>query len=100
MNPLFNMLMGNQSGMPQMQPTQPPQMPMANTPVPMANTPVSTANAIYQAMINPAAFVKQAIPDLPPQIANDPNQILQYLQQTGRVTPQQIQQVANSIPRF
>ena len=93
MNPLFNMLMGNQSGMPQMQPAQPQQMPMANTPV-------STANAIYQAMRNPAAFIRQAIPDLPPQIANDPNQILQYLQQTGRVTPQQIQQVANSIPRF
>ena len=93
MNPLFHMLMGNQSGMPQMQPTQPQQMPMDNTPV-------STANAIYQAMRNPAAFVRQAIPDLPPQIANDPNQILQYLQQTGRVTPQQIQQVANSIPRF
>lgn len=93
MNPLFNMLMGGQSGMPQMQPTQPQQMPIANTPV-------SRANAIYQAMMNPAAFVRQAIPDLPSQIANDPNQILQYLQQTGRVTPQQIQQVANSIPRF
>lgn len=88
MNPLFNMVMGNQSGM---QPVQPQQMP---------STPVSMANAIYQAMMNPPAFVRQAIPDLPPQIANDPNQILQYLQQTGRVTPQQIQQVANSIPRF
>lgn len=93
MNPIFNMLMGNQSGMPQMQLAQPQQMPISNTPV-------SRANAIYQAMVNPAAFVRQAIPDLPPQIANDPNQILQYLQQTGRVTPQQIQQVANSIPRF
>ena len=95
MNPLFSMLMGNQSGMPQTQPTQPQPQQM-----PIANTPVSTANAIYQAMRNPAAFVRQAIPDLPPQIANDPNQILQYLQQTGRVTPQQIQQVVNSIPRF
>lgn len=93
MNPLFNMLMGNQSGMPQMQPTQLQQMPISNTPV-------SRANAIYQAMMNPAAFVRQAVPDLPPQIANDPNQILQYLQQTGRVTQEQIQQVANSIPRF
>lgn len=91
MNPIFNMLMGNQPGMPQMQPTSPQQMP---------STPVSRANAIYQAMINPAAFVRQAIPDLPPQIANDPNQILQYLKQTGRVTSEQIQQVANSIPRF
>lgn len=91
MNPLFNMLMGSQSGMPQMQPAQSQQMPV---------TPVSRANAIYQAMMNPAAFVRQAIPDLPPEISNDPNRILQYLQQTGRVTPQQIQQVANSIPRF
>ncbi len=93
MNPLFNMLMGNQSGMPQMQPAQPQQMQISNTPV-------SRANAIYQAMVNPAAFVRQAIPDLPPEISNDPNRILQYMQQTGRVTPQQIQQVANSIPRF
>lgn len=87
MNPLFNMLNGGG----QMIPQQPQQM---------SSTPVSRANAIYQAMMNPAAFVQQMIPDLPPQIANDPNQILQYLQQTGRVTPQQIQQVANSIPRF
>ena len=91
MNPLFNMLMGNQSGMQQMLPAQPQQIPA---------TPVSRANAIYQAMMNPPAFVRQAIPDLPPEISNDPNRILQYLQQTGRVTPQQIQQVANSIPRF
>ena len=87
MNPLFNMLMGGGcqtvSAYPQ-----------------SFDTPVSRANAIYQAMMNPPAFVRQAIPDLPPEIANDPNRILQYLQQTGRVTPQQIQQVANSLPRY
>lgn len=91
MNPLFTMLnSGGQYAQPQ------PQSQMQQAPM----TPVSRANAIYQAMMNPSAFVQQAIPDLPPQIAHDPNQILQYLQQTGRVTPQQIQQVANSIPRF
>lgn len=86
MNPLYNMVMGTGQQMPSYQQS--------------FNTPVSRTNAIYQAMMNPSAFVQQAIPDLPPQIANDPNQILQYLQQTGRVTPQQIQEVANSIPRY
>lgn len=80
MNPLFNMLNGG-------------------PPVPQMN-PFQRANAIMQAMRNPAEFVRNAIPDLPPEISNDPNRILQYLQQTRGITNEQIQQVIGSMPRF
>ena len=83
MNPLYNMLMGSNA---------PPQQGLIN--------PIQRANAIYQAMRNPAAFVQQALPDLPPEIANDPNRILQWLQQTRGISNEQIQQVARQIPRF
>lgn len=83
MNPLYNMLMGQQgfNGVP-------------------FQTPIQKANAIMMAMQNPAAFVRNAIPDLPAEIANDPNRILQYLQQTRGISNAQIQQMMGQIPRF
>lgn len=62
--------------------------------------PVQRINYIMQAVRNPAAFVKRAIPDLPDDISNDPNRILQYLKQTRGVTDQQIQIAAGQIPKF
>ena len=89
-NPLYSMLMGG--GTPPVQ----QQTPMAQPYM----SPIQNANAIYQAMRNPAQFVRQAIPDLPPDISNDPNRILQYLQQTRGITNEQIQQIASMIPMF
>ena len=80
MNLLYNMLMGNQMRTPQ-------QM-----------NPLQKMNYIMQAMQNPAAFVRQAFPDIPAQIQNDPNQILQYLQQTRHISNQQIQDLINQNP--
>ena len=91
-NPLYQQLIG---GVPQQAPAQ---QPMSGGPQ-FAN-PMQKMNYILQAMRNPAAFVRQAIPDLPNEIANDPNQILQYLRQTRGVTDAQIQQAAGMIPRF
>lgn len=48
-----------------------------------------------QAMRNPAAFVRQSFPDIPAYMQNDPNQILQYLQQTRGITSEQIQDIIN-----
>lgn len=93
MNPLYQQLMGQ--SVPQQNPVQ---QPMSGGPQ-FAN-PIQKMNYILQAMRNPAQFVKQAIPDLPDNIANDPNQILQYLKQTRGVTDQQIQMAAGQIPRF
>jgi len=93
MNPLYNQLMGQQ--VPQQKPIQ---QPMSGGPQFM--NPMQKMNYILQAMRNPAQFVRNAIPDLPAEIANDPNRILQYLQQTRGITDQQIQQAAGQIPRL
>lgn len=93
MNPLYQQLMGQ--NIPQQNPAQ---QPMSGGPQ-FAN-PIQKMNYILQAMRNPAQFVRQAIPDLPDNIANDPNQILQYLKQTRGITDQQIQMAAGQIPRF
>ena len=85
MNPLYTMLMGQQAPKPAMN---------------LYMNPYQRAGAIMQAIRNPQAFVRQMIPDLPEEIANDPNRILQYLQETRGVTNEQIRQIAGSIPRF
>lgn len=90
MNPLYQQLMGNM--MPSTQPMQSGAPQFAN--------PVQKMQYIMQAMTNPAAFVKQAFPDIPVEIQNNPNQILSYLQQTRGITNEQIQQTMNQIPQF
>lgn len=75
MNPLYQQLMGG--GFSQ-QPASP--------------NPMAKMQYIMQAMTNPAAFVRQRFPDIPQEISNNPQQILQYLQQTRGLNNQQIQQ--------
>ena len=53
--------------------------------------PMQRMQAVMQAMRNPAAFLKQKFPDIPDQYMNDPNLIMQYLQQTRGITEQDIQ---------
>ena len=64
------------------------------------SSPMMQFGYLMQAINNPVAFVQKAIPDLPPQIANNPNQILRYLQQTRGITDDQINQAASMIPRY
>lgn len=95
MNPLYDMLVGRQ-GMPGQMQQQVQQAPASFGP--RFQNPMQKMSYIMQAMQNPAAFVKQQIPDLPDEIANDPNKILRYLQQTRGVSDAQIQQAASQIP--
>jgi hypothetical protein len=62
------------------------------------NNPLQRLQQAYQAMSNPAAFVRNAFPDIPAQIQNDPNQILQYIQQTRNISPAQIKQLVSQYP--
>lgn len=68
-----------------------PQIPM---------NPMQRMNLVMQAMQNPAAFVRQKFPDIPDNIANDPGQILQYLQRTRNISDEQLNQTMNQIPRY
>ena len=62
--------------------------------------PMQRMGQVMQAMQNPAAFVRQAFPDIPAYMQNNPGQILQYLQQTRNISNEQIQSIANQIPRY
>lgn len=92
MNPLYQQLMGI---------SNPQNSPVGNfSGAIQFQNPMQKMAYIMQAMTNPAAFVKQKFPDIPDSIANDPNQILQFLKQTRGITDAQVQTVANQIPRF
>ena len=65
-----------------------------------AMSPIQKMNTIMQAMRNPAQFVKQQFPDIPDAMMNDPNQVLQYLQQTRNISNDQLTQLMNQFPRF
>ena len=81
MNPLYNMPMSQ-----------------GNYMNPQMMNPMQKNQYVMQAMMNPAAFVRQAFPDIPAAIQNNPNQILQYLQQTRHISNQQIQNLMNQNP--
>lgn len=90
-NPLYQMIMGGGMQQPNMGMQQPiQQMPQMTQP---SRMPVMMQ--VMQAMQNPVAFVKKAFPDIPPEIENNPNQILGYLQKTRGITNQDIQNLMN-----
>lgn len=92
-NPLYSMLMGS---IPQQSVTSFPQN-MSFSP-PMFQNPLQKMNYIMQAMSNPAAFVRQNLPEIPNEILNDPNQILQYMKQNMGLTDQDIRNASMQIP--
>lgn len=72
-----------------------PANPMFNK-IAMIRQAMQNPMIIRQAMQNPAAFVKEHFPDIPDNISNDPNAILNYLQQTRGITDQDIQRLYNT----
>lgn len=92
-NPLFQMLTG---GMNYSTPAPSP----APLPVPQFANPMQKMNFIMQAMTNPAAFVKQQFPDIPNDIQNNSNQVLEYLKQTRGISDQQIQNALSMAQQF
>lgn len=56
--------------------------------------PMQKMQYIINAMRNPAAFISEQFPDVPENIRNNPNAVLNYLQQTrGQQFTQQMYQV-------
>ena len=52
---------------------------------------LAKASQMMQQFQNPQQLIQQMMPNVPAEIRNDPNQIINWLQQTGKITPQQIQ---------
>lgn len=70
--------------------------------IPQFANPMQKAAYIMQAMRNPAAFVKQHMPDIPDEVLRDPtgNSALQYMQQNMGLTQQDIAYAQNQIPQY
>ena len=49
------------------------------------------AQQLAQSFQNPQQMITRFFPDLPAEISNNPDQIVMWLQQTGKCTPEQIQ---------
>ena len=49
------------------------------------------AQQLAQSFQNPQQMVQQYFPDAPAEVQGDPNQLLQWMQQTGKVNPQMVQ---------
>ena len=95
-HPLQQMLSQMSGQMPMMQP-----QPMVSG-IPKFQNPIQKMNYIMQAMQNPAAFVKQHIPNMPDEVLRDPtgNSALQYMQQNMGVTQQDIMNAQSQIPQM
>lgn len=62
---------------------------------PQRMNPMQQAQYITNAMRNPAAFVQEQFPDVPENLRNNPDAVLNYLAQTrGNRFIQQMQQVS------
>ena len=48
---------------------------------------------------NPQQMVQRYFPDAPAEVQNDPNQLLQWMQQTGKVNPQMVQMAQRMMGR-
>jgi len=89
MNPLFKALTGGftgqQAGMAQQTQTIP------GGPFGAVQNVLQRARQLASGLQNPQQMIQQFMPDVPAEIRNDPEQIIQWMQQTGRVNPQMIQ---------
>ena len=52
---------------------------------------MNQAAQIMRSIQNPQQFALNCFGNIPPEIQNDPDQILNYLKQNNRLTPQQLQ---------
>lgn len=52
---------------------------------------MAQASQMMQQFQNPQQLISRIMPGVPAEIRNDPNQIISWLQQTGKITQDQIQ---------
>ena len=67
--------------------------PMMNDPIGGMQNVFQRAQHLANSFRNPQQMVQQFFPDAPVEIQNDPNQLLAWMQQTGRVNPQMVQMI-------
>lgn len=96
MNP-FQAIMGRSAPVRQMagQSAQ----PMMNGPLGALQGVMQRAQQIASGFQNPQQMVQQFFPDAPVDVRDNPDQLVNWLQQTGRVNPQMVQMARQMIGR-
>ncbi len=89
MNPLYQALTG---GMGQ----GPAQM---NGPMNMAGGLMGRVQQLAGMLQNPQQMVQRYFPDAPAEVVGDPNSLLAWMQQTGKVNPQMVQMARQMMGR-
>ena len=70
-----------------------------NGPFGALNSVFQRANQLASSFQNPQQMVQQYFPDAPAEVAGDPDQLIGWLQQTGRVSPQMVQMARQMMGR-
>lgn len=60
---------------------------------------MAKANQMMQQFQNPQQLLQRMMPGIPEGIRNDPNQIISWLQQNGKITDQQIRMAQQMLGR-
>ena len=97
MNPLFKALTGISTPLQNAGGQSAP--PMMNGPFGAFNGVLQRAQQMASTLRNPQQLVQQYFPDAPAEIQNDPEQLIGWLQQTGRVNPQMVQMARQMMGR-
>lgn len=89
MNPLFKAISGVSTHLSSRMNNSAPMMPRAGMSAPQ--NVLQRAMQLAQSFRNPQQLVQQFFPDAPAEVSGDPEQLIGWLQQTGRVNPQLVQ---------
>jgi len=65
--------------------------PMTGGPFGAMQGVIQRAQQLAQSFPNPQQMVQQYFPDAPAEAQSDPGQLLSWMQQTGKVSPQMVQ---------
>ena len=93
MNPLFQALTGGM-GMPGQN-----AMPMQGGPMGALQGAMGRARQLASMFQNPQQIVQRYFPDAPAEISGDPEQLVGWLQQTGKIDPQMVQMARQMMGR-
>ncbi len=93
MNPLFHALTGG-AGMPGQNPMQ-----MVGAPTGGLQGVLWRAQQLASMFQNPQQIVQRYFPDAPAEVSGDPEQLIGWLQQTGKVSPQMVQMARQMMKR-
>ena len=97
MNPLFQSLMGGLS--PAVNQTMQQPSPMMSGPFGAMQGVMARAQQLANSFRNPQQMVQQFFPDAPAELSGNPDQLLQWMQQTGKVNPQMVNMARQMLGR-